>query len=152
MEIATRTERWRGRLQGNLYQEQEKWQGDALECSTRSRSERHEHSSCPIVVGRRQLYNCTSLSQALKCLSRPSPPFPLLYSTTACSIENFNLLLHNELCLRFSPAQPCSDSDSCFNFDCFGDKGDAFDLSKAQPEHGRKRLKVATAKAQITSG
>lgn len=32
------------------------------------------------------------------------PPFPLLYTTTACSIENFNLLLHNELCLRFSPS------------------------------------------------
>lgn len=29
MEIATRTERWRGRLQGNLYQEQEKWHSSA---------------------------------------------------------------------------------------------------------------------------
>lgn len=93
--------RWRGRLQGNLYEEQEKWQGDALECSKRG-----ARAAAPIVVGRRQPYNCTSLSLPLKWLPRFSLP-SLLAGTAACSIENFNLLCHNELCLRFSQLRQC---------------------------------------------
>lgn len=97
--------RWRGRLQGNLYGEQEKWQGDALECSRRGAA----RAAAPIVVGRRQPYNCTSLSLPLKWLSLSRFPTPLspLASTAACSIENFNLLCHNELCLRFSQLRQC---------------------------------------------
>lgn len=66
--------RWRGRLQGNLYTKNKK-NGKAMHsCAARG-----AQAAAAIVVGRRQPYNCTSLSQPLKCLSLlaaslPAPP------------------------------------------------------------------------------
>lgn len=106
MEIATRTALERKASRQSIYQEQEKWQGDALECSKRSTS---SSPHCCWQATALQLHFLIATSQVSvppSSLPSRSSSFPPA-STTACSIENFNLLCHNELCLRFSQLRQC---------------------------------------------
>lgn len=123
--------------------------------SSAAREEQHEQQPPLLLAG-----DSLTIALPYRCLSSgcPSPHSPLspwlvqqpaaLRTSICCATMSCAW----DLASWGSASCSCSSSGCCFNFDCFGDKGDAFDLSKAQPEHGRKRLKVATARAQITSG
>lgn len=102
MEIATRTALERKASRQSIRRTRKM----ARRC-TRVQPERSSTSSSPHCCWQAtalQLHFLIAASQ----VAVPLPtPLSSLASKAACSIENFNLLCHNELCLRFSQLRQC---------------------------------------------